>query len=314
MKSKSSKLISTHCGVEGAMRKFNRSWGWSRTTDESFLMIFARRKSEKSHSPPRVPRGYRVYSVGDVHGRLDLLDDLLVQIEQDMAGFDRSRVVLVFLGDLIDRGPSSRQVIERLQAYRPKDVRVVFLAGNHEEVLLRLLAGERGILADWLKFGGLECMASYGVDSDTLRTCSEREALEKIKAAIPSEHQQFIAGFHDTLRFGDYLFVHAGIRPDIDLSMQSQSDLRWIRQPFLDDERDHGFVVVHGHTINQKIVSRSNRIGIDTGAYRTGVLTAAILESDKRRFLSTASNDAGALRDIDLVENAFYGTFSGDRA
>ena len=296
------------------MRRFNRSTGGSGMTDESFLMIFARRKSEELPSVPRVPRGYRAYSVGDVHGRLDLLDDLLAQIEQDMADFDRSRVVLVFLGDLIDRGPSSRQVIERLRAYRPSGVRVVLLAGNHEEVLLRLLAGERGILADWLKFGGAECMASYGVESDTLRTCGEREALEKIKAAIPSEHQQFIAGFHDTLRFGDYLFVHAGIRPDIDLSMQSQSDLRWIRQPFLNDERDHGFVVVHGHTINHEIVSRANRIGIDTGAYRTGVLTAAILEGNERRFLSTASNDANTSDDIDLVENALYGTFSGDRA
>ena len=277
-------------------------------------MIFARNNSDSSPSAPRAPQGYRAYSVGDVHGRLDLLDDLLAQIEKDIADFDGRHVILVFLGDLIDRGPSSRQVIERLRAYRPRGVRVIFLAGNHEEVLLRLLAGERGLLADWLKYGGTECMASYGVDGDSLRNCSEREALEKIKAAIPLDHQQFIASFHDTLRFGDYLFVHAGIRPDVDLSLQSQSDLRWIRQPFLDDERDHGFVVVHGHTISDEVVSRANRIGIDTGAYRSGVLTSVILEGAERRFLSTARNDANTSPDIDLVENALYGTFPGDRA
>ena len=99
--------------------------------------------------------------------------------------------------------------------------------------------------------------------------CRNGEALAVIKAAIPESHRDFIASFADTLRFGDYLFVHAGIRPGVDLSMQSQSDLRWIRQPFLDDESDHGFVVVHGHTISDEVVERPNRIGIDTGAYRT---------------------------------------------
>jgi serine/threonine protein phosphatase 1 len=255
-------------------------------------------------SKPHIPRGYRAYAVGDVHGRLDLLDDLLDQIESDMKAGDRRKHVLVFLGDLIDRGPSSRQVVERLRSYRPHGVRIVCLAGNHEEVLLRLLAGERGLLADWLRFGGEECMASYGVEGDLLRRSTEREALEMIKAAIPVEHQQFIAAFHDTLRFGDYLFVHAGIRPNVDLSLQSQSDLRWIRHPFLDDHGDHGFVVVHGHTISPDVVSRANRIGIDTGAYRTGVLTAAVLEDDRRRFLSATSGISDAAHDIDSAEYA----------
>ncbi len=277
-------------------------------------MIFARSNSGNSQTPGETPPGYRAYAVGDVHGRLDLLEELLAQIEKDIGDFDRRRVVLIFLGDLIDRGPSSSQVIERLRTYRSQGLRMLFLAGNHEEVLLRLLAGERGLLVNWLKFGGAECMDSYGVDGDMLRHCSESEALAKVKAAIPSEHQRFIASFHDTLRFGDYLFVHAGIRPDVDLSLQTQSDLRWIRQPFLDDERDHGFIVVHGHTINETVVSRTNRIGIDTGAYRTGVLTAVVLEGQERRFLSTASSDDGSARDIDLGESAAYGTFLGDRA
>lgn len=268
----------------------------------------------RKDGPPRAPKGYRAYAVGDVHGRLDLLDQLLGQIEQDVERRPARRNLLVMLGDLIDRGPDSNGVVERMRTYRHDSIKPYFLAGNHEEVLLRLLAGERGLLADWLKYGGTECMASYGVDGDSLRNCSEREALEKIKAAIPLDHQQFIASFHDTLRFGDYLFVHAGIRPDVDLCLQSQSDLRWIRQPFLDDERDHGFVVVHGHTISDEVVSRANRIGIDTGAYRSGVLTSVILEGAERRFLSTARNDANTSPDIDLVENALYGTFPGDRA
>jgi serine/threonine protein phosphatase 1 len=277
-------------------------------------MIFARRNSEKSTSSPGTPKGYRAYAVGDVHGRLDLLDNILAQIEQDMADFDLRHIVLVFLGDLIDRGPASRQVVERLRVYRPKDVRTVFLAGNHEEVLLRLLAGERGILENWLNFGGAECMSSYGVDPQTLRKCSERQALETIKSAIPEPHQQFIAGFHDTLRFGDYLFVHAGIRPNVDLSLQTQSDLRWIRQPFLDDDSDHGFVVVHGHTISDEFVSRPNRIGVDTGAYRTGVLTAVVLQDEERRFLSTTAAETDGAKRVESIQIQTCGILSRGRA
>jgi serine/threonine protein phosphatase 1 len=165
------------------------------------------------------------------------------------------------------------------------------LAGNHEEVLLRLLAGERGILDSWLKYGGAECLRSYGGDPESLADLDEQAALGLIKRAIPEVHAGFIASFADTMTFGDYLFVHAGIRPGIDLSLQSQSDLRWIRAPFLDHEGQHGFVVVHGHTITDGVESRHNRIGIDTGAYRTGVLTALVVEGEERRTLDTAASD-----------------------
>ena len=254
------------------------------------MMHFLRRgRTEKPM--PRTPRGYRAYAVGDVHGRLDLLKDMLARVEADLAEHPPRRAILLFLGDLIDRGPASCQVIEKLRTYRHPRLRPIFLMGNHEEVLLRLLAGERGILASWLRFGGTQCLASYGVDAAAFKSMSEREALAAIKKAIPETHRSFIADFADTVRFGDYLFVHAGIRPAVDISMQSQADLRWIRQPFLDDDSDHGFVVVHGHTISETVDERMNRIGIDTGAYRTGVLTGLVLEGDERRFLTSRLQD-----------------------
>jgi len=249
-----------------------------------------------TRQPSRTPRNYRAYAVGDVHGRLDLLDKMISLIEADLDQHPARRALLVFLGDIIDRGPASAQAIERLRIYRHPNVRTIFLLGNHEEVLLRILNGERGILDSWLRFGGGECLASYGVDPKTVKALPERDALKLIRQSVPEDHRKFIGEWADTLRFGDYLFVHAGIRPSIDLSMQSQSDLRWIRQPFLDDEADHGFVIVHGHTISQDVVERPNRVGIDTGAYRTGVLTALVLDGENRRFIQAVipnGNDSG---------------------
>jgi serine/threonine protein phosphatase 1 len=238
--------------------------------------------------PPRGPKGHRAYAVGDVHGRLDLLDRLLAQIEADVARRPARHVLLIMLGDLIDRGPDSRGVVERLRTYRHDAIKPYFLTGNHEEVLLRILNSERGVLADWLKYGGAECLVSYGCDPATLDAGNERAALATIAGAIPRDHANFLASFVDTLRFGDYVFVHAGIRPGVDLSLQSQSDLRWIRSPFLESEEDHGVVVVHGHSINPIVEQLPNRIGIDTGAYRTGVLTALALEGESRWILDTA--------------------------
>lgn len=242
----------------------------------------------KPKGPPSTPRGYRAYVVGDVHGRLDLLESLLALIERDVQARSPRKTLMVFLGDLIDRGPDSCGVVERLRTYRRDGFKPYFLAGNHEEVLLRLLAGERGILASWLMYGGAECLSSYGLNPTTLDSRNERASLAAIRQVIPKDHANFIGSFADTLSFGDYLFVHAGIRPNVDLSLQTQADLRWIRAPFLDDDRDHGVVVVHGHTISGSVEERPNRIGIDTGAYRTGVLTALALEGIERWILDTA--------------------------
>lgn len=234
-------------------------------------------------------RGYRAYVVGDVHGRLDLLEQLLGEIQREIAKRPPRKTLLAFLGDLIDRGPNSAQVLERLRSYRADGVRTVFLLGNHEEVLLRILDGDTSLIESWLRFGGAECLQSYGADPRHVADLSDEAAIEEIRHAVPEEHQEFLRTFVDTCRFGDYLFVHAGIRPGVSIDQQLQSDLRWIREPFLFDETDHGCVVVHGHTISPEVEERPNRIGIDTGAYRTGVLTAVAIEDERRWYLRTGA-------------------------
>ena len=251
-------------------------------------MIFSRFKSDKPRRAPSVPPGVRAYAIGDVHGRLDLLDQLIATIDLDNDARGAARTHLVMLGDLIDRGPDSRGVIERLRTFDRPEFELSLLCGNHEEVLLRLLAGQADLLDNWLMFGGAECLASYGVDPEEVHDVGARAAIGLIREAIPKAHQSFLHSFADTAKIGDYLFVHAGIRPGVHLEMQLQQDLRWIRQPFLDDERDHGFVVVHGHTISERVETLTNRIGLDTGAYRTGQLSALGLEGQERWVLDTA--------------------------
>ena len=231
--------------------------------------------------------GARAYAIGDSHGRLDLLNLLLAKVEADIAARPNKRNFIIFLGDLVDRGSDSAGVVERLRTYRPDDARTIFLAGNHEEVLLNILNGDASILPSWLKFGGAECAQSYGLEPDSLRQIEEGAAADLVRAKVPRAHREFLESFGDTFSFGDYLFVHAGIRPGVELDLQAQSDLRWIREAFLFDETDHGFVVVHGHTISPDVEVRDNRIGIDTGAYATGRLTALVLEGGARRYLST---------------------------
>lgn len=247
----------------------------------------------RSVSPPqRQPHGaegYRAYVIGDVHGRLDLLKNLLAQVHAEIDREPPGKCLLVFLGDLIDRGPNSAQVIERLRTYSRRGIEPVFLLGNHEEVLLRILGGDLELITNWLSFGGSECLLSYGVNPDEVARASEEEALAIVQGAVPREHVQFLESFADRYRFGDYLFVHAGIRPGIELDLQSDADLRWIREPFLKDRSDHGFVVVHGHTISSSVEVRPNRIGIDTGAYRTDILTALGIEGSDRWLLDTGS-------------------------
>ena len=247
------------------------------------------RSFRKSRQAPQGAKGYRAYVVGDVHGRLDLLDDLLERIERELVERPARKIVLAFVGDLIDRGPASAQVIERLRTYRRAGVQTLFLLGNHEEVMLRILDGETALIDSWLTFGGAQCLQSYGLDPKPLQSMPEEEALALIREAIPDSHVRFLKSFHDTFRFGDYLMVHAGIRPGIEIEQQRQSDLRWIREPFLLNDQDHGFIVVHGHTISDAVDERENRIGIDTGAYATGRLTALAIDGPERWYLDTIS-------------------------
>lgn len=243
--------------------------------------------TSKAHSQPRGARGCRAYVVGDIHGRLDLLEELLAKIHAELQHNPAPKTLLVFVGDLVDRGPSSAQVIERLRTYRRPGIEPIFLLGNHEEVLLRILKGDTSLIPSWLQFGGLQCLQSYGVDADDLRGRTPDMVVELARRAVPDNHLAFLESFADSCRFGDYLFVHAGIRPGVDFEQQSQSDLRWIREPFLSDETAHGSVVVHGHTISEAVDERSNRIGIDTGAYRSGILTALAIEGADRWVIDT---------------------------
>ena len=261
---------------------------------------------QRGPAGPSLPPGYLLYAIGDIHGRDDLLGELLAKVATDSEARPAAQRIIVFLGDLIDRGPQSSQVVERLRTWRPAGTRLVFLTGNHEEVLLRVLAGESALVGDWLRFGGRECLASYGLDAARLRRMAPARAVELVRDVIPPAHADFLRSFDDSFRAGDYLFAHAGIRPGIPLAEQARIDLRWIREPFLSSAEDHGFVVVHGHTIRTQVEERANRIGIDTGAYRSGILTAIGLHGEDRWYIqaSAAGELTSATRGNQLVSSA----------
>jgi serine/threonine protein phosphatase 1 len=242
-----------------------------------------------SRSQPRacaVPEGARIYAIGDIHGRRDLLDRLLAQIDEDDAGRPPARTELIFLGDLVDRGPDSAGVVERLMALRAlRPVR--YLMGNHEEVLLRALEGDLRALRFLVRIGGRETLLSYGISADEYRELDYDELLVLLQQKVPTEHVAFLSAFENMIEVGDYLFVHAGLRPGVALEEQKTSDLCWIREDFLSHRDSFGKMVVHGHSITEEIDERPNRIGIDTGAFASGRLTAIGLEGDRRWYLST---------------------------
>ncbi|MDR6788448.1 serine/threonine protein phosphatase 1 [Sphingomonas sp. BE138] len=240
----------------------------------------------------QVPPGVRVYAIGDVHGRADLLHPLLGWIADDHARrgpVDALHVVL--LGDLIDRGPASSAVIDLLARPGRQQAERYVLRGNHEEMLLAILDGETGGVVDWLRHGGADTLASYGIDAAPY--WDDPDALPPmLRGAMPEGHAAFLRATLDQVRIGDYLFVHAGIRPGVPLDAQDGRDLRWIRKPFLNSRADHGMVVVHGHTIVPAVDYRHNRIAIDTGAYRSGRLTALGLEGESRWTLTSRLDPA----------------------
>lgn len=237
-----------------------------------------------------VPPGHFVVAIGDVHGRLDLVENLWAQIDAaSRLSSARSRT-LVFVGDYVDRGPQSRQVVERLLGgFAGFDT--VFLKGNHDETLLQFLA-DPTIGEAWRNFGGLETLASYGIAHPQGKNWSQTRS--EFAAALPRAHLEFLKNLKLHLTIGDYVFVHAGLKPRVPLEEQSETDLLWIRDEFLDSTVNFGRVVVHGHTPTEAPVVRANRIGIDTGAYMTDNLTAIILEERTRRFLSTGGTQRSA--------------------
>ena len=254
----------------------------------TFLSRLRRRKAPEPGPAATVPEGQRVYAIGDIHGRSDLLDQLIARIDADQR--ERGAIestTIIFLGDLIDRGPDSRGVIERAMALKASGTDVRFLMGNHEEVFLESFDGNEGVMRFFLRIGGEQTLNSYGIVGDEFRDADFEQIIELARERVPAEHREFLSRFEDSIEIGDYLFVHAGIRPGVAFADQNTRDMRWIRGEFLGHQGTHGRVVVHGHTITETVVERTNRIGIDTGAYDSDVLTALGLEGDERWFLDT---------------------------
>ena len=246
--------------------------------------LFAR--AEPAPRQHRLPAGERIYAIGDIHGRRDCLDTLIDRIDADDALRGPANTRLVFLGDLTDRGPDSRGVIERAITLATSG-RCVFLMGNHEEILIRAWEGDARALPLLHRVGGRETILSYGVSASDYDKAGFEELGKLVAERVPAEHIAFLRAFEDSFALGDYLFVHAGIRPGVPLDEQDPADLRWIRREFLDDRSDHGAMVVHGHSITEDVDEQVNRIGIDTGAFASGRLTAIGIEGPARWYLSS---------------------------
>ncbi len=241
-------------------------------------------------SAPCIPGGQICYAVGDVHGRLDLLRLLLKKIEADAATSPGKAIHLVFLGDYLDRGADSNGVVDLLTVLkRAGGEQLTVLKGNHEEALLGFLT-DPSTGAAWAEHGGRETLKSYGVDpprdmTDMQGWASTRDAFAR---ALPPEHLSLLSNLQLFATVGDYIFVHAGVRPGVALEHQDAHDLLWIRNEFMDAPRALADkVVVHGHTPRAEPALGAGRIGVDTGAYATGVLTAVRLEDDRRSFIQT---------------------------
>jgi serine/threonine protein phosphatase 1 len=253
---------------------------------------FWRRPADEPAAPVRAPDGLTLYAVGDIHGEADLLDGMLAAIGDDFAAHGGgSAPVLVYVGDYIDRGPNSSGVIDRLISGPLPGFRQHCLMGNHEAAMLDFLR-EPASGAAWLDFGGMATLHSYGVAPPRVGLSTER--LETLRDALaerlPSEHLAFLRRLELSVVYGDYAFVHAGIRPGRPLAEQEADDLLWIRSPFLEATKRHEKTIVHGHTISADIEILSNRIGIDTGAYYSGCLSAVVLNGDTVRRLQVDRN------------------------
>lgn len=246
-------------------------------------------------APPRAPRpgpaDTILYAIGDIHGALAPLLALQAMIAADAARRPARQRVIVHLGDYVDRGPASQAVIGHLLGAHLPGFATVHLRGNHEQLMLDFL-DDPGRGGPWFANGGLATLASYGIpvalEAGRPGASETRRLHDALRSLLPRSHRDFLQGSRLQHRIGDYLFVHAGIRPGIGIANQRDDDLLWIREPFLSANNDHGAVVVHGHTITAAPQIRANRIGIDTGAYRTGVLTAVAIEGDRLDVLRTS--------------------------
>ena len=225
---------------------------------------------------PSLPEGLRVYAVGDIHGRADLLDRMADLIAADLAASGKCEAYTVFLGDYVDRGLATAAVLERLSTER-FPTSTVPLLGNHEAIFLSFLK-DADVFTQWRALGGSETLYSYGIKVDDLAFADPEQVQRAFLDRLPPLHVDFLSGLDTSHSVGDFFFCHAGVRPGVPLAEQRLQDLIWIREAFLDSAEDFGKVVVHGHTPSEQPVLRRNRIGIDTGAYATGRLTCLRLE------------------------------------
>lgn len=234
--------------------------------------------------PRWIPDGTRVYCVGDIHGRDDLLREMAKHVEADLEASSVEQAVTVFLGDYVDRGLGSMRVVERL-VLGEWPTSTVALAGNHEDLLLAFLE-DAEVIQSWRNLGGLETLHSYGINVGPAMAKRDFGAIQaEFAACLPELHRQFLKALKDSTAVGDYFFCHAGVRPGVPLERQNRNDLLTIRDVFLASKREHGKLIVHGHTPSLVPEIRCNRIGIDTAAYATGRLTCLVLERNEQRFL-----------------------------
>ncbi len=228
----------------------------------------------------RIPDGERVYAIGDIHGRADLFETMIAQIDADDAARGMAQTTVILLGDLVDRGPESARVIALARDWGARR-RVRLLQGNHEEMFLGGFDDDK-VLRHFLRYGGRETLLSYPIAADEYHRATLEELQALMRERVPAADLAFLRAMEDLIRIGDYVFVHAGIRPGLPLDAQVPADLRWIRGEFYDDPRPRDFAVVHGHTITPAPELHPNRIGIDTGAFASGQLTAIGLEGTER--------------------------------
>jgi serine/threonine protein phosphatase 1 len=283
-----------HIFCRGAKRSLESPWFTANhsRTDAGFAKLPAilskLRELQVNGRRPSLPDGVRIYAVGDIHARLDLLNLLLGHIYEDLAARPAARPICVFLGDYIDRGPSSHGTIDRLIEHS-KAHESIFLKGNHEFIALKCLT-DRSLFEQWLRLGGLETIISYGISPHLLgRNRKVVELQAALHQALPQAHFRFFRDLLTSFTCGDFFFAHAGVKPHVELSRQDEKDLLWIRDEFLSSTEDYGKIVVHGHTPTQELEVRLNRINIDTGAFATGRLTCLVVQGETLFTIDTFS-------------------------
>lgn len=237
----------------------------------------------------KVPKGERVYAIGDIHGCLSELEQLLDLIKKDLKKNTIKNHHLVFLGDYFDRGPDSAGVIDRLIKLQKKQTNVICLKGNHEDKFIGFLNDPVTLASGFFTYGGIETVQSYGVKDKLLEDPLSNAQIirDKLLSSVSQKQIEFLLNLQHSISIGDYFFCHAGIRPKVKLKEQSPDDLMWIRQEFLSHLELHKKVVVHGHTPNCEPEILPNRINIDTKCYDSGILSCVVLEKKTHRFLQT---------------------------